>query len=138
MVNRAGQLATSRSGSGSPLHAGAPVGADDPLFMFMTAAHVFGEGSLSPLKSAERPAVLVDHAPDPTVWAEGARVRLHDEQVVAFSKELADPAIDCGAFLLSPAVFAAQREAAGRGDHSLSGAVSTLAARRPLAAIPLP
>jgi CDP-L-myo-inositol myo-inositolphosphotransferase len=125
-------------GNGASLMAAEPVVADEPLFMVITADHVFGEGSLSPLKNAGRPAVLVDHAPEPTVWAEGTRVRLHDEQVVAFSKELSDPSIDCGAFLLSPAVFAAQREAAGRGDHSLSGAVSTLAARRPLAAIPLP
>ena len=125
-------------GNGASLLAAEPVVADEPLFMVMTADHVFDEGSLLPLKNAGRPAVLVDHAPEPTVWAEGTRVRLHDEHVVAFSKELADPSIDCGAFLLSPAVFAAQREAAGRGDHSLSGAVSTLAARRPLAAIPLP
>jgi phosphatidylglycerophosphate synthase len=35
-------------------------------------------------------------------------------------------------------VFAAQREAASRGDHSLSEAVTTFAASRALAAIPLP
>ena len=125
-------------GNGASLLAAEPVVAEEPLFMVITADHVFGEGSLAPLRRAGRPAALVDHAPIPTVWAEGTRVRLKDEQVVAFSKELGDPSIDCGAFLLSPAVFAAQREAATRGDHSLSGAVSTLAARRPLAAIPLP
>jgi 1L-myo-inositol 1-phosphate cytidylyltransferase / CDP-L-myo-inositol myo-inositolphosphotransferase len=125
-------------GNGASLLAAEPVVTEEPLFMVITADHVFGEGSLAPLKRAGRPAALVDHAPGRTVWAEGTRVRLDDEQVVAFSKELADPSIDCGAFLLSPAVFAAQREAATRGDHSLSGAVSTLAARRPLAAISLP
>jgi 1L-myo-inositol 1-phosphate cytidylyltransferase / CDP-L-myo-inositol myo-inositolphosphotransferase len=125
-------------GNGASLLAAEPVVAEEPLFMVITADHVFGEGSLAPLRCAGRPAALVDHTPEPRVWAEGTRVRLLDEQVVAFSKELPDPSIDCGAFLLSPAVFAAQREAASRGDHSLSGAVSTLAARRPLAAIPLP
>jgi phosphatidylglycerophosphate synthase len=82
--------------------------------------------------------VLVDHAPSPEVWAEGTRVRLHEERAVAFSKELGDPSVDCGAFLLPPAVFEAQRAAAREGDHSLAGAVSRLAAGLPLQAVPVP
>jgi choline kinase/phosphatidylglycerophosphate synthase len=125
-------------GNGASLSAAEPILADEPLFIVVTADHVFGEGSLAPLLRAGRPAVLLDHAPEPTAWAEGTRVRLQEEHAIAFSKDLADPAIDCGAFLLTPAVFAAQREAASRGDHSLSEAVTTFAASRPLAAIPLP
>jgi 1L-myo-inositol 1-phosphate cytidylyltransferase / CDP-L-myo-inositol myo-inositolphosphotransferase len=125
-------------GNGASLSAAEPILADEPLFIVITADHVFGEGSLAPLLRAGRPAVLLDHAPEPTAWAEGTRVRLQEEHAIAFSKELGDPSIDCGAFLLTPAVFAAQREAARRGDHSLSEAVTTFAASRPLAAVPLP
>ncbi len=125
-------------GNGASLSAAEPILADEPLFIVVTADHVFGDGSLTPLMQAGRPAALVDHAPEPSAWAEGTRVRLHEEHAIAFSKDLGDPSIDCGAFLLTPAVFAAQREAASRADHSLSEAVTTFAASRPLAAIPLP
>jgi 1L-myo-inositol 1-phosphate cytidylyltransferase / CDP-L-myo-inositol myo-inositolphosphotransferase len=125
-------------GNGASLSAAEPIFADEPLFIVVTADHVFGKGSLAPLLGAGRPAVLLDHTPEPTAWAEGTRVRLQEEHAIEFSKDLGDPSIDCGAFLLTPAVFAAQREAASRGDHSLSGAVTTFAASRPLAAIPLP
>jgi CDP-L-myo-inositol myo-inositolphosphotransferase len=125
-------------GNGASLSAAEPILGDEPLFIVVTADHVFGEGSLTPLLRAGRPAVLVDHAPVPSAWAEGTRVRLQEEHAIAFSKGLSDPSIDCGAFLLTPAVFATQRGAAARGDHSLSEAVTTFAASRPLAAIPLP
>jgi choline kinase/phosphatidylglycerophosphate synthase len=125
-------------GNGASLSAAEPILADEPLFIVVTADHLFGDGSLAPLMRAGRPAVLLDHAPEPTRWAEGTRVRLQEEHAVAFSKDLSDPSIDCGAFVLTPAVFAAQREAASRGDQSLSEAVTTFAASRPLAAIPLP
>jgi choline kinase/phosphatidylglycerophosphate synthase len=124
-------------GNGASLSAAEPILADEPIFIVVTADHVFGDGSLAPLMRAGRPAVLVDH-PEPTAWAEGTRVRLQEDHAVAFSKDLGDPSIDCGAFLLTPAVFAAQRDAASRGDHSFSDAVTTFAASRPLAAIPLP
>ena len=127
-----------RQGSGASLAAAERSLADEPLFLCVTTDHLFGEGSLEPLLAAGRPAVLVDLAPSPAVWAEGTRVRIREACAVAFSKELTDPAVDCGAFLLSPAVFEAQREAAREGDHSLAGAVSRFAARRPLAAVPLP
>lgn len=125
-------------GNGASLTAAELHLAEEPLFMCVTADHVFGEGSLDALVDAGRPAVLVDHAPSPEVWAEGTRVRLHEERAVAFSKELGDPSVDCGAFLLPPAVFEAQRAAAREGDHSLAGAVSRLAAGLPLLAVPVP
>jgi CDP-L-myo-inositol myo-inositolphosphotransferase len=126
-------------GNGASLAAAAPLLEDgDDLFVLVTADHVFGEGVVERLVAEGRPAVLVDHAPDPDAWAEGTRVRLREDGAVAFSKELGDPAIDCGAFLLPRAVFGAQRRAAARGDGTLAGAVTELAAERPLAAVPLP
>jgi 1L-myo-inositol 1-phosphate cytidylyltransferase / CDP-L-myo-inositol myo-inositolphosphotransferase len=125
-------------GNGSSLAAAEALVADEPLFMVVTADHLFRVGSLTPLLHAGRAAALVDRAPNPAAWREGTRVRLHEERAIAFSKDLAEGAIDCGAFLLTPAVFAAQRAAAAVGDHSLSGAVTALAGRQPVAAIALP
>ena len=123
-------------GNGASLAAAEPSLVDHPLFMVVTADHLFGEGSLAPLMHAGRPAVLVDHAPGPIAWGEGTRVRVHEEHAIELSKALGDPSIDCGAFLLTPGVFAAQRGAAARGDHSLSGALTTFAALRHLQRAP--
>ena len=125
-------------GNGASLAAAQPHVAEEDLFLLVTTDHVFGDGALDALIAAGRPGVLVDHAPDPDAWAEGTRVRLREERAVAFSKELDDPSIDCGAFLLPQAVFDAHRRAAARGDRSLAGAVTELARQQPLAAIPLP
>jgi choline kinase len=124
-------------GNGASLAAAEPLLAEESSFVLVTADHVFGEGALQPLLFAGRPGVLVDHAPEPEAWAEGMRVRLHEEQVVAFSKELGDPSIDCGAFLLPMAVFDAQRRAQARGDASLAAAVTELA-RSSCSPLPLP
>jgi len=56
---------------------------------------------------------------------------------VAFGKQRDEPAIDCGAFLLSPEVFDAQREVAGEGDHTLAGAVSRLGGSGGLLPVPI-
>jgi CDP-L-myo-inositol myo-inositolphosphotransferase len=125
-------------GNGASLSAAEPHVRGADLFVLVTADHVFGRGALAPLVRSEVPGVLVDHAPAPAAWAEGTRVRLHEERAVAFSKALGDPSIDCGAFLLPPDVFDAQRRAAARGDDTLAGAVTELADVRPLAAVPLP
>ncbi len=125
-------------GNGASLSAAEPLVADEGLFVLVTADHVYGEGALEPLLLGGRPGVLVDHVPDPDAWAEGMRVRLHEEHVVAFSKDLDDPSIDCGAFLLPTAVFDAQRRAQARGDASLAAAVTELAGKQPLMAVPLP
>jgi 1L-myo-inositol 1-phosphate cytidylyltransferase / CDP-L-myo-inositol myo-inositolphosphotransferase len=87
---------------------------------------------------AGEPAVLIDPAPDRLAWAEGTRVRVVDQAVVALGKHLDEPAIDCGAFLLPPEVFDRQRQAASEGDHTLAGAVTRLAQIRPLRAVALP
>ena len=88
-------------------------------------------------RPVSRPYSSIQH-PDQPTWAEGTRVRVVDGAVVAFSKHLEEPAIDCGAFLLPPEVFDRQRQAATEGHHSLAGAVTRLAQTRPLRAVALP
>jgi CDP-L-myo-inositol myo-inositolphosphotransferase len=125
-------------GNGASLAAAEPHSAEERGFLLVTTDHVFSESALEPLLAADRPAVLVDHAPDPSAWAEGTRVSLHEERAVAFSKDLGDPSIDCGAFLLPPSAFDAQSRTQERGDASLAGAVTELARVYPLEAVPLP
>ncbi len=125
-------------GNGASLAAAEPYVAEEDLFLLVTADHLFSEDALEPLVRASRPAVLVDHAPDAEAWAEGTRVRMLEERAVAFSKELGDPAIDCGAFVLPRSIFDAHRRALARGDASLAGAVTELARTEPLTAVPLP
>lgn len=125
-------------GNGASLASAEPHVAEEGSFLLVTTDHVFSEGALEPLLSVSGRGVLVDHAPDPETWGEGTRVHLHEEHAIAFSKEFADPSIDCGAFLLPVAIFDAQRRAAARGDDSLAGAVTELARTTPLAALPLP
>jgi len=125
-------------GNGASLAAAEPHVAEERGFLLVTTDHVFSDGALEPLLAADRAAVLVDHAPDPNAWAEGTRVSLHEERAVAFSKDLGDPSIDCGAFLLPPSAFDAQHRTQARGDASLAGAVTELARVHPLEAVPLP
>ena len=110
----------------------------EALFVLVTADHVVGEGGLEQLLAAGEPAVLIDPAPGTLAWAEGTRVRVVDQAVVAFGKHLDEPAIDCGAFLLPVEVFERQRQAASEGDHTLAGAVTRLAQTYPLRAVAIP
>ena len=125
-------------GNGASLAAAEPHLVDEESFVLVTTDHIFDQGALTALLRSGRPGVLVDHEPDPEAWAEGTRVRLHEERAVAFSKLLGDPSIDCGAFLLPTAMFDAQRRTLARGDASLAGAVTELARTVALDAIPLP
>jgi 1L-myo-inositol 1-phosphate cytidylyltransferase / CDP-L-myo-inositol myo-inositolphosphotransferase len=124
-------------GNGASLAAAEAVLPTGP-FVVVTADHVFSEGALDGLLASREPAVLVDSEPIPPVWAEGTKVRIHDGQATAFGKHLDEPAVDCGAFVLSPDIFRCARQAAAEGDHTLAGAVTRLAAVRPLRAVPLP
>ena len=125
-------------GNGASLAAAESHLAGEASFVLVTTDHIFDPGALTALLRSGRPGVLVDHEPDPDAWAEGTRVRLQEERAIAFSKELGDPAIDCGAFLLPVAMFAAQRRAATRGDASLAGAVTELAKTVALDAVAMP
>ncbi len=111
---------------------------DDDLFVLVTMDHLFGDGTIEQLVRTGAPAVLVDGSPKDAVWAEGTRVRIRRGAAYAFSKEIEEPPVDCGAFLLPRDVFAAQREAALEGEHLLASAITRLARKRPLRAVPLP
>jgi len=124
-------------GNGSSLAAAEEFMHEQDLFVVITVDHVFGEGTLHNLVRAGEPAVLVDPNPSSDAWDEGCRVRIRGERAVAFGKHIDEPAIDCGAFLLPSEAFESQREAAAEGDHTLSGAVSRLAAYRRLRAVPI-
>ena len=127
------------AGNGTTLAAAEPAVVGEPSFVLMTADHLFAEGAFRELLRAPAPACLIDPFPDADTWAEGTRVLLRgSHQVDAFGKELAEPGVDCGVFLLTPEVFECQRKAAAEGDHTLAGAVTRLAQRRPVGAVPLP
>jgi CDP-L-myo-inositol myo-inositolphosphotransferase len=126
------------AGNGVSLAASAPRLHGERLFVVMTADHVFAEGAPWALLRSEEPAVLVDPAPSSSVRDEGTRVRILDGKAVAFGKQLDEPAVDCGLFVLSPEIFECHRRAVGEGDSSLAGAVTRFAERRPLRAVPIP
>ena len=125
------------AGNGSSLAAAEPELVDDPLFIVMVGDHLFSDGALDALASASHPCVLIDEHPEPDVWLEGTRVRLEGGNAVEFSRQLGEPAVDCGAFVLTPAIFEAQRRAAAEGDGSLAGAVTRFAAGHALAGVPI-
>ena len=124
-------------GNGASLAAAEHLIGPGERFALVCGDHVFGDGALDDLVRSTEAAVLVDSSPDPAVWSEGTRVRVGDGQALAFGKSLEERAVDCGAFVLPPAVFAAGREAASRGDHSLSGALNVLVRDTGVRALPL-
>jgi CDP-L-myo-inositol myo-inositolphosphotransferase len=125
-------------GNGASLAAAEEALRGEQRFVLVCSDHVFSPGALEKLIRAGGPAVLVDPSPDSAAWSEGTRVRVDGKRALAFSKDLQDPAIDCGAFLLTPAVFSSQRRAAAEGDNSLAGAITGLASIVPLKAESLP
>jgi CDP-L-myo-inositol myo-inositolphosphotransferase len=126
------------AGNGSSLAAAEEAVRGESLFVLLCGDHMFSDGALSDLVGSDGPAVLVDRSPVAAAWAEGTRVNIRRGMAIAFSKDLDDPAIDCGVFVLSSEVFDCQREAAEQGDHSLAGAVTRLARSRGVRAVPLP
>jgi CDP-L-myo-inositol myo-inositolphosphotransferase len=125
-------------GNGESLAAAEPAVAGERLFVLLCGDIVFSGGSLSGLIASEEPAALIDPAPGPGAWATGTRVCVRDGRATAFSTELADRAIDCGAFVFGPDIFDLQRQAAAQGDHSLTGAFGRLAAARGMLPVTLP
>lgn len=128
----------SEAGNGASLAAAAPHLDADELFVVMTADHVFGDGALDALFRSEEPAVLLDPEPSSKVWDEGTRVSVRDGEAVAFGKQLDEPAVDCGVFVLSSEIFDCQRLAAQGGDATLAGALTRFGERRPLRAVSIP
>jgi CDP-L-myo-inositol myo-inositolphosphotransferase len=124
------------AGNGASLGAAEPYVSDEPSFVLVTADHLFfGNGAFTDLLEARAPAALVDLAPGRAAWAEGTKVRIDADRIVAFGKHLDDPAVDCGAFVLTPDVFGCRRQAELAGDSSLAGAVGRLAERQAMRAV---
>jgi choline kinase/phosphatidylglycerophosphate synthase len=124
-------------GNGASLAAAEAAVKGGELFVLVTTDHVFGEDALHDLLHSTQPAVLVDPNPSPDVWLEGTRVRVRGERVTDLGKQLQEPAVDCGAFVLQGEIFPCQRLAAAEGDHSLARAVALLAERKPLRGVRL-
>lgn len=110
----------------------------EELFVLITTDHVFGDGAMDGLLRLGKPAVLVDLNPNQAAWSEGTRVRIRGKRALDFGKELPNPAIDCGAFVLPPEIFQCQQLAAESGDHTLAGAVTRLARMVPLRSVAMP
>jgi 1L-myo-inositol 1-phosphate cytidylyltransferase / CDP-L-myo-inositol myo-inositolphosphotransferase len=125
-------------GNGASLLAAEDTLRGEERFVVICSDHVFAPGALDGLIRAGGPAVLIDRSPETVAWQEGTRVHIEGHTALAFGKSLDDPAIDCGAFLLSPAIFPSGRQASAEGDDSLAGAVTRLAAATPVRAEPIP
>ena len=125
------------AGNGASLAAANHLIGGEDRFVLMCGDHIFADGALDEVLRSPEAAVLVDSSPDPAAWGEGTRVRIEDGQAVVFAKTVEAPAIDCGVFVLSPAIFAAQQTAAREGDYSLAGAVTHLAVDIPVKAVEL-
>ena len=124
-------------GNGASLAAAEDAVGGEPAFVVMCGDHTFSADALDPLLDAGGPAVLIDDGPSPEAWGEGMKVHVERGHATAFAKTLDERAIDCGVFVLPPAVFDAARAGAFEGDHSLAGAVTRLAASVPVWAVPL-
>ncbi len=127
-----------QKGNGASLAAAEDTLRGEERFVLVCSDHVFSPGALEGLVRARGPAVLVDPSPDSAAWHEGTRVHMEGQRALAFGKSLEDPAIDCGAFVLGPAVFSSQRQGAAEGDNSLAGAVTRLASTVAVKSEPLP
>jgi 1L-myo-inositol 1-phosphate cytidylyltransferase / CDP-L-myo-inositol myo-inositolphosphotransferase len=132
------QSETWESGNGASLAAAEEALGGEQRFVLICGDTVFSAGALGSLVRSPGPAVLVDPSPTPDVWGEGTKVRIEDGFAIGFGKGLDHPAIDCGAFVLGPEVFEAQRRAAASGDYSLAGAITELSQNRPLRVVALP
>jgi choline kinase/phosphatidylglycerophosphate synthase len=126
------------SGNGSSLAAAEPAVSGEPLFLLLVGDHLYGDTALDPLVTVGCPAALLDPHPVPEVLVEATQVVVEDGTAVRFGKEVDSGWADCGAFLVPPAIFECQRQAATEGDHRLAGAISRLAEICPLRAVPLP
>ena len=125
-------------GNGCSLAAAAAVAGEEPMFLLLTGDHVLDEAALRALLDTAGPAALVDPNPDPTVLAEGTRAVLAGGRITAFGKSRESGLVDCGAFCMPAALFACQVEAAAEGDYGLAGALTRLASRVPVQAVPVP
>ena len=125
------------AGNGDSLAAAEYAVQDEQLCLLLMADHLFGADAIEQLLCVRAPAALVDPRPSPEVLDEGTRVVVADSCAVAFGKGLESATVDCGAFLVPREIFDCQRVAAAEGDHTVAGALTRLAAQRPVLAVGL-
>ena len=94
-----------QAGNGASLAAAAEPLAGERLFALVCADVVLPQGALDGLLRVHQPAVLVDRSPPVEAWTEGTRVREAGGRAISLSRDLPDPAIDCGAFVFGPEIF---------------------------------
>jgi CDP-L-myo-inositol myo-inositolphosphotransferase len=124
-------------GNGASLAAAQPAVSGDPLFLVVVGDHLLGEGILRDLLDAGGPAALVDPNLSEEDLEEATRVVVEDGYAVDFGKGRSSRWADCGAFVLSPAIFDCQQNAAALGNFELAGALSHLAQTSPISAVPV-
>src|SRR5262249_32667566 len=88
-------------GNGASLAAAREAGGGGASCVLLGGAPVSARGALGELVRTPGPAVLVDPSPPLEVWEEATRVEVVGGSVVAFGKQLDEPAVDCGAFVLT-------------------------------------
>jgi CDP-L-myo-inositol myo-inositolphosphotransferase len=125
-------------GNGSSLAAAAGAVGEEPMLLVLTADHLLDEAALRALLGAGGPAALVELNPARAVLAEGTRAVIEGGQVASLGKNRGSNVVDCGAFCVPATLFASQGEAAAEGDYGLAGALTHLASRIPLRAVPMP
>lgn len=104
-------------------------------FALMMGDHIFDPAVLeqllhTPRVSGESLLAIDSAAGDPAIASEATKVRLDADRVTEIGKSL-DPydALDTGLFVCDPSLFASLEASCARGDSTLSGGVSLLAAR---------
>jgi 1L-myo-inositol 1-phosphate cytidylyltransferase len=104
-------------------------------FALMMGDHIFDPAVLERLLHTPRLSgeslLAIDSSPaDPAIASEATKVRLEADRVTDIGKSL-DPydALDTGLFVCDPSLFASLEASCDRGDSTLSGGVSLLAAR---------
>jgi CDP-L-myo-inositol myo-inositolphosphotransferase len=124
-------------GNGASLAAAQPALSGDPLFLVVVGDHLLGEDTLRDLLEATAPAALVDANLSEEDLEEATRVVVEDGYALAFGKDRPSHWADCGAFVLSPAIFDSHRDAAASGNFELAGALTRLAQTSRIAAVPV-
>ncbi len=123
-------------GNGASLMAArAAVGAE-ALFLLQMMDHLLSSSALCRLLGFVEPAVLTDPAPG-AAWDGGTKVSIAGGRVTAFSKDIHEPAIDCGAFLVTPGIFDCFQSTSTSGDGSLASVLTRYAAAQPMLAVAL-
>ena len=105
-------------------------------FILMMSDHIFDPSIIKSLLKAKdgiyECIIAVDRTPKEYIDIEEAtKVKLKGNQVVDIGKKIDDyQGVDCGLFLMTPAIFDALEGSIRRGDETLSGGIKVLIERK--------